>query len=131
MLSQLERLREMTGKWHIVERWIEVDGEHFKFTQDRDTMLVTDHMGAAFARLSVRLEGKPAPEGWFWLRNWSENEAFWEKVTKHFELDTKKVQVSPYVDTVAARFLVSPLEATHEKPIQKALSKEGRDEDIL
>lgn len=131
MLSQLERLREMVGKWHIVERWLEVDGEHYKFTQDRDTMIVTDNMGAAFARLSVRLEGKTPPEGWFWLRNWSENEAFWEKVAEHFELGTERVQVSPYVDTVAARFLISPLEAKNEKPLQKALSEEGRDEDIL
>lgn len=131
MLSQLERLREMVGKWHIVERWLEVDGEHYKFTQDRDTMIVTDNMGAAFARLSVRLEGKTPPEGWFWLRNWSENEAFWEKVAEHFELGTERVQVSPYVDTVAARFLISPPEATNEKPLQKALSEEGRDEDIL
>jgi len=60
----------MTGKWHLRERWIEVDGEYYKFTQDRDTMIVTDHIGAAYARLSIRLE-RPAPDGWFWLRNWA------------------------------------------------------------
>lgn len=47
MSNSLDYLKEMTGKWHIRERWIEVDGESYKFTQDRDTMIVTDHMGAA------------------------------------------------------------------------------------
>lgn len=115
MSNQLEFLKEMAGKWHLVERWIEVDGEFYKFTQDRDTMLVTDTMGAAFARLSVRLEGKPAPEGWFWLRNWSENAEFWEKVKQHFEVGTDVVQVSPYVDTVAAKFLFGPREVSNDK----------------
>lgn len=104
----------MAGKWHLVERFVEVDGEFYKFTQDRDTMLVTTPQGEAFARLSVRLEGKPAPEGWFWLRNWSENEEFWGKVAHHFELGTDVVQVSPYVDTVAARFLLVPREEEND-----------------
>jgi len=121
----------MTGKWHLVERWVEVEGEHYKFTQDRDMMIVTDNLGASFARLSVRIADKPAPEGWFWLRNWSENEKFWEKVSHHFELSTDVVQVSPYVDTVAARFLFSPLEATNEQATTKAFNEKGRDEDIL
>lgn len=130
MSNSLEYLKEMTGKWHIRERWIEVDGEHYKFTQDRDTMILTDHMGAAYARLSVRLE-TPAPDGWFWLRNWAENEKLWEKVCHHFELGTEVVQVSPYVDTVAARFLYSPLEAKNEQATKKASGEESRDEGIL
>ena len=129
--NSLEYLKEMTGKWHIRERWIEVDGENYKFTQDRDTMIVTDHMGAAFARLSVRIPDRPAPDGWFWLRNWNENEKFWERISQHFEVGTERVQVSPYVDTVPARFLLSPLEATNERKTTEALSEEGRDEDIL
>ncbi len=131
MSNHLEYLKEMTGKWHLVERWVEVEGEHYKFTQDRDMMIVTDNLGASFARLSVRIVDRPAPEGWFWLRNWSENEKFWEKVSHHFELGTDVVQVSPYVDTVAARFLRSPLEATNEQATKKAFNEEGRDEDIL
>ena len=116
MSSLLEYMKEMSGKWHLVERFIEVDGEHLKFTQDRDTMVVTTAHGEGFARLSCRLEGKPAPEGWFWLRNWSENEEFWEKVQHHFEVGTGTVQVSPYIDTVPARFLlVSPKEAHNDK----------------
>lgn len=115
MSNQLEYLKEMAGKWHLVERFVSVDGEYFKFTQDRDTMLVTTYEGEAFARLSVKLEGKPAPDGWFWLRNWSENEEFWAKVAHHFEVGTEVVQVSPYVDTVAARFLLSPREAGNDE----------------
>jgi hypothetical protein len=129
--NHLEYLREMTGKWHLVERWVEVEGEHYKFTQDRDMMIVTDNLGASFARLSVRIADKPAPEGWFWLRNWSENEKFWEKVSHHFELSTDVVQVSPYVDTVAARFLLAPLKESDEQNVKKAFGEEGRDEDIL
>ncbi len=131
MSNHLEYLREMTGKWHLVERWVEVEGEHYKFTQDRDMMIVTDNLGASFARLSVRIADKPAPEGWFWLRNWSENEKFWEKVSHHFELSTDVVQVSPYVDTVAARFLLAPLKESDEQNVKKAFGEEGRDEDIL
>ena len=104
--NQLEYLKEMRGKWHLVERFVEVDGEHLKFTQDRDTMVVTGVHGDAYARLSCRVPGHPAPEGWFWLRNWSENEEFWGKVSENFELSEQKVQVSPYVETVAARFLL-------------------------
>lgn len=115
MTNVLEYLKEMTGKWHLIERWLEVDGDHYKFTQDRDSMIVTDHMGAAFARLSVKIEGKPAPEGWFWLRNWTENEKLWEKVSRHFELGTDVVQVSPYVETVAARFLLAPRKESDEQ----------------
>lgn len=121
----------MTGKWHLVERWVEVEGEHYKFTQDRDMMIVTDNLGASFARLSVRIADKPAPEGWFWLRNWSENEKLWEKVAQHFELGTDVVQVSPYVETVAARFLLAPLKESDEQNVKKAFGEEGRDEDIL
>ena len=131
MSNSLEYLKEMTGKWHLIERWLEVEGDHYKFTQDRDSMIVTDHMGAAFARLSVKLEGKPAPEGWFWLRSWSENEKLWEKVSQHFELGTDVVQVSPYVETVAARFLLAPLKESDEQNVKKDFSEEGRDEDIL
>jgi hypothetical protein len=103
----LEYLKEMQGKWHIVERSIEVDGEYLRFTQDRDTMVVTTDRGEGYARLSCKIEGKPAPDGWFWLRNWSENEEFWEKIKHHFEVGTESVQVSPYIDTVAARFLLA------------------------
>ncbi len=131
MSNHLEYLREMTGKWHLVERWVEVEGEHYKFTQDRDMMIVTDNLGASFARLSVRIADKPAPEGWFWLRNWSENEKLWEKVAQHFELGTDVVQVSPYVETVAARFLLAPLKESDEQNVKKAFGEEGRDEDIL
>ncbi|CAB4149305.1 hypothetical protein UFOVP529_83 [uncultured Caudovirales phage] len=106
MMGMLEKLKDMQGKWHLVERVVEVDGEYFTFTQDRDTMVVTGVHGEAYARLSCRVPGQPAPEGWFWLRNWSENEEFWNKVSHHFELGDKKVQVSPYVETVAARFLL-------------------------
>ena len=113
--NNLEYLKEMCGKWHLIERWVEVEGEHYKFTQDRDSMIVTDHMGAAFARLSVKIEGKPAPEGWFWLRNWTENEKLWENVSQHFELGTDVVQVSPYVETVAARFLLAPRKESDEQ----------------
>lgn len=106
MMGMLDRLKDMQGKWHLVERFVEVDGEYLKFTQDRDTMMVTTSHGEAYARLSCRIEGKPAPDGWFWLRNWSENEAFWEKVADQFEVGEERVQVSPYIETVAARFLL-------------------------
>lgn len=105
--SLLEYMKEMRGKWHLVERFLEVDGEYLKFTQDRDTMVVSTPHGEGYARLSCKIEGKPAPEGWFWLRNWSENEEFWEKVKNHFEIGTDVVQVSPYIDTVSARFLLA------------------------
>ena len=112
----MEYMKEMAGKWHLVERFIEVDGEHLKFTQDRDTMVVTTPMGEGYARLSCRIEGKPAPDGWFWLRNWSENEEFWEKVKHQFEVGTDTVQVSPYIDTVPARLLlVAPKEVGHDE----------------
>lgn len=113
----LEYLKEMQGKWHIIERSIEVDGEYLRFTQDRDTMVVTTPHGEGYARLSCRIEDRPAPDGWFWLRNWSENAEFWEKVKHHFEVGTEVVQVSPFVDTVAARFLYSP--AKEEKHDQQ------------
>jgi hypothetical protein len=108
MMGMLDKMAEMNGKWHLVERFVEVDGEHFKFTQDRDVMLVETTHGEPYARLSCRVPGQPAPEGWFWLRNWSENAEFWEKVSGQFELGTKTIQVSPDVETVAARFLLHP-----------------------
>ena len=98
----------MQGKWHLTERPVEVDGEYLTFTQDRDTMIVTTRDGEAYARLSCRIEGKPAPEGWFWLRNWGENKLFWEKVSDQFQVGKQTVQVSPYVETVAAKFLLHP-----------------------
>lgn len=104
MIGLLENLKDMAGKWHLVERVVEVDGEYYTFTQDRDTMLVTTTHGEAYARLSCRIEGKPAPEGWFWLRNWSENEEFWGKVAQHFDLGEETVRISPHVKTVAAKF---------------------------
>jgi hypothetical protein len=106
--NHLEYLREMTGKWHLVERWIDVDGEYYKFTQDRDTMIVTDHMGAAFAKLSTKIEGKKPPEGYFWLKWWSENEQFWQKVSRNFEVTGDKIWVSDFVTTQAARLLLAP-----------------------
>ena len=130
-MSMLEYLKDMTGKWHIVERWVEVDGEYYKFTQDRDTMIVTDHIGAAFARLSCRVEGHPAPEGWFWLRNWTENESFWNKVAHHFEVGDQKVQASPYVETVNARFLITPQGGLNDEYSKENSGEASRDEDIL
>jgi hypothetical protein len=106
MMGMLNKMAEMVGKWHLVERTVGVDGEYFKFTQDRDVMLVETIHGEPYARLSCRIPGQPAPEGWFWLRNWSENAEFWEKVAHHFEVGNKTVQVSPHVETVAARFLL-------------------------
>ena len=112
----LEYMKEMRGKWHLVERWIEVDGEHYKFTQDRDSMIVTDHMGAAFARLSCRIDGKTPPEGYFWLRWWGENESFWKLVSKNFETIGEDVWVSEFVNTKATRFLLAtPAEVLDEQ----------------
>jgi hypothetical protein len=100
------RMGEMAGKWHIVERWISVDGETLKFLQDRDVCVISDVNNAPYARLSVRLPGSKAPDGWFWVKTWGENEDFWRKVSYQFEVrDDIVMPVSDYVSTKLARLL--------------------------
>lgn len=96
----------MAGKWHIVERWISVGDETFKFMQDRDVCVVSDVYNAPYARLSVRLPGSKAPDGWFWVKTWGENEEFWKSVSYQFEVrDDIVMPVSDYVSTKLARLL--------------------------
>jgi hypothetical protein len=89
-----------------VIRWIDYRGERLKIEQFGDTCTVFDGDGYPYARLSKKLDdGKMPPEGFFWLRWWSENQHLAEALLDLGVLKThgETIQITHWVTTVAAR----------------------------
>jgi len=89
-----------------VVRWIDYRGERLKVEQYGDTCTVFDGEGYPYARLSKRMDdGKTPPEGFFWLRWWSENQHLAEWLCDLGILKTQgeAIQITHWVTTLAAR----------------------------
>jgi hypothetical protein len=89
-----------------VVRWIDYRGERLKVEQYGDTCTVFDGEGYPYARLSKKMDdGKTPPEGFFWLRWWSENQHLAEWLCDLGILKTQgeAIQITHWVTTLAAR----------------------------
>lgn len=88
-----------------IVRHMHYRGENLRITQIGETVEVMDFEGYPYARISAQIEGKAAPEGFFWLRWWSENQHLCEALLDAGIIETKQetVQISHWVQTVAAR----------------------------
>ena len=89
-----------------ISRWTEWRGHRIKVEQTADHCVALDIEGLPYARLSCELDdGKKAPEGYFWLRWWSENQHLCEALVDSGVITTRgePIQISHWVATVAAR----------------------------
>lgn len=73
MIGMLDRLRDVPPE---IFRNVEYEGESIRLHQYVDKCvgeIVSTH--EPYCRLSIELD-EQAPHGWFWLKDWTENEKF-------------------------------------------------------
>jgi hypothetical protein len=120
--------------WNVLEasaeafrghhRFVFAGGEWLKIRQEGPTCVVSDVDSLPFTRLSCNIDGTEPPKGWFWLRWWGENAAFWGEVADFFEVGGEEVVVSEFVTTRAVRLRPSG-RTSDEQHQEKGVNQEG------